>query len=275
MTTTKPARRPRRIAADEAHAWARSLNLRNHSAKHVLKSLTMYVDGEGECFVGIPDLAADCDMSADTVRRRLVWLEHIGAISRIPQWQDNRGVRNAEGRGKRTTDLIRLLVDADVETIEAAARGDVRDNAGDEDGGFSPSNLRGLNPETEPASPRPALVQPSQCCDHLISEPEPEQVDVDDDARARGSLISKAAIDLADRLMIIAGHDPKFTPPGWCGAAMRVQTWLSQGWPPEIIEAAAKAATMRKTGPPPATVQYFERAIAEEIARQSAPLPTV
>lgn len=89
------------------------------------------------------------------------------------------------------------------------------------------------------------------------------------------SLIRKPALDLAEELLVIAGHDPSFWPPGWCGAPMRVQTWLSAGWPAEIIIAATKSAAARKTGPPAASVQFFEKAIAEEIARQAAPLPIV
>ncbi|WP_316219320.1 hypothetical protein [Bradyrhizobium sp. SZCCHNR2026] len=90
-----------------------------------------------------------------------------------------------------------------------------------------------------------------------------------------GSLIGKAASDLAEQLLIIAGHDPAFWPPGWCGAPLRVQTWLNQGWPPEIITAAVKGAAARKTGAPAASVQFFEKAIAEEVARQRAPVPVV
>lgn len=111
--------------------------------------------------------------------------------------------------------------------------------------------------------------------------------DADADARARAvpvepdpppkskSLMTEEAIDLADELLVIAGHEVKFVPPGWCGAAMRVQSWLSAGWPREIIVAAVKGAAARKTGPPASSVQFFEKAIAEEVARQAAPLPQV
>lgn len=95
------------------------------------------------------------------------------------------------------------------------------------------------------------------------------------DARAREPLVHKHAFELSDRLLVIAGHDPKFPPPGWCGAPMRVQSWLNQGWPSEIILVAVKATADRKTGPPAASVQFFEKAIAEEVARQAAPLPIV
>ena len=46
-------RRKRRIAADEAHAWARNLRLRNPYAKLILSMLTLYVNGEGECYASV------------------------------------------------------------------------------------------------------------------------------------------------------------------------------------------------------------------------------
>lgn len=92
---------------------------------------------------------------------------------------------------------------------------------------------------------------------------------------ARVPLVSNQARDLADELAVIAGHDLGFIPPGWCGAAMRVQTWISSGWPREIIVAATRSAAAKKHGAPANSVQFFEKAIAEEVARQAAPLPQV
>jgi hypothetical protein len=123
--------RARRIASDEAHAWARNLRLGNPQAKLVLSMITLYVDGEGCCFVSIPALAEDCEMSPDTIRRRLAWLEGLGVIARTPQWLDAQGHRNSTGPGRRTSDLIRLLMP-----------------------GISPRNGPGLNP----VSPRFALA---------------------------------------------------------------------------------------------------------------------
>jgi hypothetical protein len=185
MTEKKP--RPRRVAADEAHAWARNLRLRNQYAKSVLTALTLYVNGEGEAFVAIPSLAEDCEMAPNTVRSRLAWLEQIGAIARFPQWIDENGRRNGEGRGKRTTDLIRLLLDADAEVIEARAAGEAPEHAGSDP--VSPSRGEGLNQEADAASvegeavsqdcngPSVALQQPSTCAEGLISEPESEPED--------------------------------------------------------------------------------------------------
>lgn len=169
--TIERKRRPRRIAADEAHAWARNLKLGNIHAKLILSMLTLYVDGEGAAYVAIPSLAEDCELSADTVRRRLAWLEGIGAIVRIPQWIDENGNRNGAGKGKRTTDLIRLQTHGDPDLIEARAAGQIEPETAGETDGFSPSCQQGLNP----VSPAPALGQPSHCGEGLISEPEPEE----------------------------------------------------------------------------------------------------
>jgi hypothetical protein len=105
-----------------------------------------------------------------------------------------------------------------------------------------------------------------------------EQIDVADEAPAKpssGRLTSPAAHDLTEQLLVLAGHDPAFWPPGWATAAMRVQSWLNEGWAPEIITATVKAVAARKNGAPAASVNFFEKAIAEEVARQARPLPVV
>lgn len=177
MTVLKK-QRARRVASDEAHAWARSLQLNNPNGKSVLRAVANYVNGEGSCFVGLDQLAEDTDLSIDTVRRRLVWLEQIGAVVRMPQWLDANGRRNGEGRGKRSSDDIRLLLDTDIDAIEAAARGeapsDGDDHGAEDDREFSPSTVLGLNSGPKTVSPQLGVSQPSQSCEGLISEPEPE-----------------------------------------------------------------------------------------------------
>jgi hypothetical protein len=165
-------RRARRIASDEAHAWARNLRLGNLHAKMVLSMLSLYVDGDGEAYVAISSLAEDCELSADTVRKRLAWLEEVGAITRKRQWIDEKGRRNSEGRGRQTTDLIRLLLDADLDEIEARAKGreiPVKTRL------ISPSCQQGLNAAEDSVSTAPGLGQPLHCSEGLISEPEPKQ----------------------------------------------------------------------------------------------------
>lgn len=168
MTTEK--RRARRIAADEAHAWARNLRLNNPHAKLTLSMVSLYVDGDGYCFVSIPTLADDTELSTQTVRNRLAWLEQIGAIARLPQWIDEYGRRNGECKGKRTSDLIRLMLDVDVDVIEAAARGDFESVSRE----VSPMPQTGLNEASETIAPAPAPRQPYDSAEGLNSEPEPE-----------------------------------------------------------------------------------------------------
>lgn len=171
-TQAKPRRR--RFASDEAHAWARNLQLRNPYAKSVLRAIALYTNDEGSCIAGIPTLADDTDLSEDTVRKRLKFLEEIGAIVRLPRWLDENGRSNTEGRGKRTTDDIRMLIDADVDAIEARARGEDPDDEGDGEAEFSPRSQQGLNHAPETVSPVPVVGQPSHCSEGLTSEPEPE-----------------------------------------------------------------------------------------------------
>lgn len=168
MTTEK--RCARRIAADEAHAWARNLRLNNPHAKLTLSMASLYVDGDGYCFVSIPTLSDDTELSTQTVRNRLAWLEQIGAIARLPQWIDEYGRRNGECKGKRTSDLIRLMLDVDPDVIEAAARGEFEGVSRE----VSPMPQTGLNPASETVSPAPALRQPYDSAEGLNSEPEPE-----------------------------------------------------------------------------------------------------
>lgn len=101
------------------------------------------------------------------------------------------------------------------------------------------------------------------------------KLDADAETARGASLVSPEAVRLTQELLVIAGHSLDFWPPGWVNASMRVQTWLSEGWPEEIIVAAVKGTAARKRGPPANSVQFFENAIAEEIARQAAPLPKV
>jgi DNA-binding transcriptional ArsR family regulator len=100
-----------RIAQDLAHAWARNLRLGNPLAKLVLCMLTQYVNGAGECFVGVSHLAEDCELSPTTIRERLAWLETAGVIRRVPQWIGKGGARNQESHGRQTSHLIKLLID--------------------------------------------------------------------------------------------------------------------------------------------------------------------
>lgn len=85
--------------------------------------------------------------------------------------------------------------------------------------------------------------------------------------------MSTEANEIASEIMTICKIDQTFIPPGWCGALMRIQAWLAQGWPRDIILIGVRKAMSRRDGAPD-SVSYFEKPIAREIALQSTPLPT-
>lgn len=230
--------RKRRIASDEAHAWARNLRLGNLHAKAILVAYTLYVDGEGCCFVGMEQIAEDVELSTDTVRRRLVWLEQIGAIKRAPQWIDESGHRNGEGRGRRTTDLIRLLTEADPGEIEVNAQQA-------EKVGISPSRGPVARPSVSPP-PTLALRQGAES-----SEPEPEE-ERGESARAREPLVSEAATQLAEQCMIALGLEPENPPIGWFGLAYDCEVLIKRGCDPPLV--VAKFAEFRGTRKPKAYI---------------------
>jgi|SRR5271166_1619365 len=166
-------RRARRIASDEAHAWARNLRLRNAGAKYVLCMLTLYVNGDGACWVSINQLAEDCELASETIRRRLAWLETIGAVLRRAQWIDEHGKRNGDGRGRRTSDDILLLVDSDPNYVENNAISSGDDVPPLSEGGATAGGPDNGCPSADP--PVSPLVAPSLRTGPESSEHEPEQ----------------------------------------------------------------------------------------------------
>lgn len=129
-----------------------------------------------------------------------------------------------------------------------------------------------------------------------VSETPPEnreqiqkEVDDGDDAQARVPvpaipaepkpepelLISREAMALADEIAVAVGHDLKFVPLAWCGAAARVDAWLKAGWPRPLILETVRTVMAHKRDGPPDSVRYFERAIAKAVAASAKPLPRV
>lgn len=87
-------------------------------------------------------------------------------------------------------------------------------------------------------------------------------------------LISPEAFEIAAKMGEIVGIEPVETPPGWCGAAARVQTWLAN-WSRETILAGVRAGMSGKRDGPPETPRYFEKPIARIHLQLSAPILTI
>lgn len=222
MNNRKP--RARRIAADEAHAWARNLRLDNPLAKLVLCMLSLYVNGDGECFVSVNQLAEDCELERKTIMSRLAWLEtDAKVIKRMRQWVDAGGARHSERVGRPTSDKIVLLLDREGPATED-------DNPiGTPDG---PTIGTPDGPERSVSGPLAV---------HLDVPPNPLNLnlkeEVGESARAREPLISDAAKKLADDCLVALGFEPKHPPDGWYGLAYDCEVLIKRGADPPLVRA--------------------------------------
>lgn len=142
----------------------------------------------------------------------------------------------------------------DEELEEAKTRYERRVNAG---------KKGGRPPKQSESKAFPLPKQPS-----TLSEKEEDNAD---DARAKGAIMLEGFM-LADRLRQALGWDKD--DPHAVGMPWVTQKWLNGGWNADLCVATVQQvkARSRKTIN---TLAYFETAIAEAHARQSAPLPVV
>ncbi len=94
----------------EALNWARKTHCGDAMAKSLLRAIGDYADEAGLGWPSLGRLADDCDMSVDSVRRRLKVLEEIGVIATRRAWMDEHGRRNHDGRGRETSRDIQCLL---------------------------------------------------------------------------------------------------------------------------------------------------------------------
>jgi hypothetical protein len=126
--------------------------------------------------------------------------------------------------------------------------------------------------QPEPSAPAQVQTHPSADISDPARAPTPQGRGAAEPANPQ---LLNRAIELADEITVIAGHDPKFVPPTWCGAAARVQVWLDRGWDVPLILQSVRAQMVRKRDGPPGAVGYFEKGIAQAHAARDAPIPIV
>ncbi|WP_457102381.1 helix-turn-helix domain-containing protein [Mesorhizobium sp. USDA 4775] len=80
--------------------WANAATVQNLTQRAVLKAVVEFCDENGETFRGQQSIAERVSCSEITVRRHLAQLEILGLIERRHRY---------DGRGKRKSDLIRIL----------------------------------------------------------------------------------------------------------------------------------------------------------------------
>ena len=90
------------------------------------------------------------------------------------------------------------------------------------------------------------------------------------------SEITDQAKRVSREITVIAGRDPDNPDdPRWFGSnpspTVCVQAWLNRGFLESIIIDSVRAQMLRKTGPPPAAIQYFEAGIRDAHVSISGP----
>jgi hypothetical protein len=96
-----------------------------------------------------------------------------------------------------------------------------------------------------------------------IAETVPAEIDIN-------KKISDQANRLSGTLAAICGHDIRFIPPSWCGAALRIEAWLRNGWREDLIIAIAKSVAARRSQDGMskiASVEFLEQRIADAHVR--------
>lgn len=84
------------------------------------------------------------------------------------------------------------------------------------------------------------------------------------------TLVSQEAFALIPKLLRLMG-DPE--PGQFRGAPYIVQSWLNAGWPEEAITIGIQLAMRTRSGVPPKSLKYFEKAIARTHADFTRVLP--
>jgi hypothetical protein len=133
----------------KAMAWAWEQPV-GGSEKLVLLRLADHANDDGLCWPSQDTMHVKCGVSERTVRESLGKLEGRGLISRTPRWRE----------GRRTTDLIRLLVaeESSGSQPEVPAGSQPAESAAGKPADSAPDNRQDLpgNPKKEPSSSEPS-----------------------------------------------------------------------------------------------------------------------
>lgn len=239
----------------QATAWAAKQRTGSPSRKCLLLAIANYADASGSCFPSQQTLATDTEQSVDTIQRNSRRLEKDGLLRLELVQRDG---------GRWPMMAYRLeMPKADTEPQNA-----VRQESNIWRAGPHHKRSPGRTTNGHRAAPR---TPPGRTA--LRHEQREQKIEQAADVAEANCKMTKLALHVADRVAYIAGVDPQFMPPAWCGSALKVEAWLRNGWTEEAIVAGAKRAMARRPDNPPRSIAYFEQAIADVMAELAKPLP--
>ncbi|MBY6242826.1 helix-turn-helix domain-containing protein [Methylosinus sp. Sm6] len=107
----------------EALTWAKKIAAPSSGAKYLLIMLANYAGKKGESFYPLAEIAADMQVSVDSVRRRLGELQDARMVARIARLR---------GDGSRSSDVVILLMDDETRAYAEALGWSAEGSTGEE-----------------------------------------------------------------------------------------------------------------------------------------------
>lgn len=158
-----------------------------------------------------------------------------------------------------TDRAVAIGLDMDDETVEAQARAFVRDRMEREvfSNDWSASWSAWCRHWAKTAKPKKG--KPRVSVDRKPAAPAPRRV-----------LITDEAFAVAAKVLERMGVNPN--EPIAVGAPSIVQSWLSEGFSPDLIIEAVSVSMAKRNGEPPSTLRYFDKPIARAVAEFKRPI---
>jgi hypothetical protein len=262
-TLFSPAVQGKRRMSFQAVTWAIEQKAGGPSAKATLWSIANYANEHWCAWPSQATIARDSEQSIDSVYRRVLELNALGLVRRVPLRHEGRKapdffiLRRSPFFDAEIARILPLLPRRHSVRLESPQPHNVASSQYD-----NASTCGNAMPRT---IPQPAANNAATCGDKKTTQ-EPVK---GGGARAREEL----PFDLTWELAIIAGiTDDQAWPPAWQSAVYRVAAFLRDGYTADDLRAGARAAMASKHDGPPYSIEYFARQWAKARGRREAPV---
>lgn len=257
----------------QATNWAIEQRTGGPSPKATLWSIANYANENWCSWPSQRTISEESEQSADSVQRRVRDLEETGLIRRIP----------LHYAGRRTVDFF-ILKPSPYFSSKLSEIEPLLPRGYSVAPQYAAAGCGSVDQAEKPAVPDvaspDAAANATANAAALLRQPMnlgTKEVDVGGVARATPSGgLSNECFEIAREVGKLCGYpEPIDWPPKWSQSHFRVQTWLNEGWSRENIIAAVTETMAAKRDGPPQSINYFDKPIANFIARRAAPLPEV